>query len=162
MDALSKLSSKNYTTWKENISFSILPETLQDAVITAWKLGIAYIWIDRVCIMQDDKKDKIVEIAKMPQIYQGAELTLSAARAASSGDGFLHRIEYPSMDSTVFQLSYFISEVQTGTVLAVKMGDHNQEGLEVEPIHRRGWTLEVCMADHSEEALESRRKRARL
>lgn len=49
-------------------------------------LKIKYIWIDSLCIIQDDLEDWNTESAKMADIYQGAYITLSAT--ASSGDAY--------------------------------------------------------------------------
>ncbi|KAK3303737.1 heterokaryon incompatibility protein-domain-containing protein [Chaetomium strumarium] len=69
---------------------SSLPQTLQDAVRVTQALGIAYLWVDALCIVQDDTADKYAELGKMSAIYQGAFVTLVAARARGVGEGFLH------------------------------------------------------------------------
>jgi len=60
---------------------SLLPRTIQDAIIIAWKLGIAYLCVDALCIIQDDEQDKAVEISKMSSIYANSLLTICASRA---------------------------------------------------------------------------------
>ncbi|KZM27968.1 hypothetical protein ST47_g880 [Ascochyta rabiei] len=49
-------------------------------------LKVKYIWIDSLCIKQDDLEDWNTKSAKMADIYQGAYITLSAT--ASSGDAY--------------------------------------------------------------------------
>ena len=70
------------------ISISDLPCTFQDAIRVTSALGIRYLWIDSLCIVQDDKKDWAVEAAKMAHIYRGSYLTI-AATSAANGDGGL-------------------------------------------------------------------------
>lgn len=36
---------------------SILPKTLRQALEAAWRLGSRYLWIDRLCIIQDSDED---------------------------------------------------------------------------------------------------------
>jgi hypothetical protein len=79
------------------ISFTELPPTIQDAVTVTQNLGLQYLWVDRLCILQDDDKDLEKELGKMPSIYGSAHVTISAASAAKSTAGFL-RARY---DSTV-------------------------------------------------------------
>lgn len=66
-----------------------LPKSLQDAIILTRALGIRYIWIDSLCIMQDCDEDKHREITRMANIYKNAIFTISAARAKSCEEGFL-------------------------------------------------------------------------
>jgi hypothetical protein len=46
-------------------------------------LGFEYIWIDALCVIQDDLADWRAEAAKMHSVYRDAVLTISAA--ASKG-----------------------------------------------------------------------------
>lgn len=72
--------------WKQNIPFNLLPQTFQDAVVLTRKLNIKYVWIDSLCIIQDDGQDWEIEAAKMASIYNGADLVL-AATGSTDGDG---------------------------------------------------------------------------
>lgn len=40
---------------KAGIAWADLPKTFQDAIIVTSKLGFEYIWIDSLCIVQDDR-----------------------------------------------------------------------------------------------------------
>jgi hypothetical protein len=67
-----------------------LPQTVQDAIQTARQLGFKYLWVDRLCIVQDDPDDKRIEIRKMSDIYANAHLVISAASAGDSDQAFIH------------------------------------------------------------------------
>jgi hypothetical protein len=68
-----------------------LPRTLKDAVIVTDMLGLHYLWIDALCIIQDDNQFKGLEIAKMASIYSNSTVTIVASRAANAQEGFLYR-----------------------------------------------------------------------
>jgi hypothetical protein len=68
-----------------------LPRTFRDAVLVAKALGIKYIWIDSLCIIQDDRKDWLVQSAKMGSIYINSTLTVAAHSARQCNEGFLWR-----------------------------------------------------------------------
>jgi hypothetical protein len=68
-----------------------MPQTLQDAVTVTRRLGLQYIWVDCLCIVQDESEDLVTELAKMPDIYGHAVL---AASATTFHEGFLHESEY--------------------------------------------------------------------
>jgi hypothetical protein len=64
-----------------------LPKTFHDTVLVARALDIRYLWIDSLCIIQDDKNDKKREFPKMGRIYQNAHLTILASDAENCSDG---------------------------------------------------------------------------
>jgi Heterokaryon incompatibility protein (HET) len=54
-----------------------------DAVRVTKTLGLRYLWIDRLCIVQDDEEDWARESSQMCNIYEGAVLTISADESTS-------------------------------------------------------------------------------
>ena len=77
----------------ENIVFqwADLPRSFQDACTVTRNLFHQFIWIDSLCIVQDDPADWKEEAAKMGSIYERAYVTISATDAQSSFEGFLHK-----------------------------------------------------------------------
>jgi hypothetical protein len=76
-------------TFTNGIEVGTLPKTLRDAISSTQQLQIPYLWIDSLCIIQDDQDDMTREISRMPQIYKNAVVTISAAIAQDCGEGFL-------------------------------------------------------------------------
>ncbi|PSS18829.1 hypothetical protein M430DRAFT_101556, partial [Amorphotheca resinae ATCC 22711] len=85
-----KTTRGNILNHQKQILTSNLPSTFQDAVYIARKLNIRYLWIDSLCIIQDDADDWEIESAKMASIYQNAYLTIAATASASSQDSLLN------------------------------------------------------------------------
>lgn len=88
--------SRAYMTTKSTLEgrlvgfdFALLPKSLQDGIILTRFLGLQYIWIDCLCIVQDDEDDWHREAGRMGDIYSKSYLTIAAARSADSQDGFL-------------------------------------------------------------------------
>ena len=77
----------NLSDHLEGIKFSKLPKTFQDAVTITRELGIRYLWIDGLCIIQRDEEDWAIESAQMAEVYQNACLVIAAAGAAHPGEG---------------------------------------------------------------------------
>jgi hypothetical protein len=73
------------------IAFDSMPQAFQDAVQVARTLGIQYLWIDSLCIIQGDKGDWEAESSKMAEIFSNAHLTIIAARGDSCNESFLRR-----------------------------------------------------------------------
>lgn len=66
-----------------------IPQTILDAIRITRRLKIRYLWVDSLCIVQDDKVMKTEEIAKMSGIFRGSYLTIQAASAKTVNEGFL-------------------------------------------------------------------------
>ncbi|KAG4432730.1 hypothetical protein IFR05_011786 [Cadophora sp. M221] len=64
-----------------------------DAVKITRRLGVRYLWIDTLCIIQDSHSDWSVEAYDMAKIYRNAILTIAAASASDHSEGcFSNRI----------------------------------------------------------------------
>ncbi|KAK4167754.1 heterokaryon incompatibility protein-domain-containing protein [Cladorrhinum sp. PSN259] len=68
------------------IPWERLSNTFKDAITLTRSLGIPHIWIDSLCIIQDDPLDWEIEAAKMASVYSGCYLTI-AATGSKNGDG---------------------------------------------------------------------------
>jgi heterokaryon incompatibility protein (HET) len=75
--------------YKQHIESSELPQTFLDAVTVAREIDVQYLWIDSLCIIQDDSGDWEKESQKMEQVFSSAYCTISATSAKNSHEGFL-------------------------------------------------------------------------
>jgi len=132
------LTLKNRDRLLEGISFSTLPETLQDAITVTSRIGLSFVWIDCLCIIQDDDEDKAREINRMPTIYNGAYVTISASSAPSCFDGFLHGRSLP-LQNTPFALNYQSSNGEGGRII---FADNFSPNRYPDPVNLRGWTYQ--------------------
>ncbi|KAI0145680.1 heterokaryon incompatibility protein-domain-containing protein [Hypoxylon sp. NC0597] len=82
-DPILLLKDETITTFRDRIPAEILqvPEaaTVRDAIHVTRSLGLRYLWVDALCIKQDDEAEKATEISHMGQIYSGSVLNISAA-----------------------------------------------------------------------------------
>ncbi|KAF2182505.1 HET-domain-containing protein [Zopfia rhizophila CBS 207.26] len=79
------------------IPWDTIPKTYQDAITVTRRIGIQYIWIDSLCIIQDSHSDWLHESKLMGAVYEYARLTLAASHASDSSQGcFLARPQPPS------------------------------------------------------------------
>ena len=90
----------NIERHRARIPWAGLPQTIKDAVECTRRLNIQYVWIDSLCIKQDEDEDKVRELPKMPDIYKRAYVTISAAGASSSQEGFLATRSDPLQETT--------------------------------------------------------------
>ncbi|KAH7078125.1 heterokaryon incompatibility protein-domain-containing protein [Paraphoma chrysanthemicola] len=64
-----------------------LPRTIEDAITVAKRLEFRYIWIDELCVDQNDAAHCASQIKQMDQIYRGADLTIVAAAGDHKNHG---------------------------------------------------------------------------
>ena len=72
-----------------SIDFGDLPESFQDAIIVTRNLGVRFLWIDAICIVQNDQNDWSKQSPLMGMIYQNSYCTIAAHSARNSKVGFL-------------------------------------------------------------------------
>ncbi|CEI68221.1 unnamed protein product [Fusarium venenatum] len=72
---------------QQGIPVRLLPLTFQHAAIICHQLGIQYLWIDSLCIIQNDSADWEIEADKMSEVYTNAWLTVAASSSKGSNFG---------------------------------------------------------------------------
>lgn len=125
------------------IELSTLPLTLQDAVHVTRDMGLKYLWIDALCIIQDSWDDMEGEIKAMASTYKNAYVTIAAASAETCQDGFLqYRVPRKSKFPR-FELPYRAWDdtpsTPAGRIIAEESIMYNPL---LEPISRRAWCLQ--------------------
>jgi hypothetical protein len=66
-------------------------------------LEFDYLWIDCLCILQDDREDWNREAARMADVYSNAALTIAASRSPDCDDGFLSECDMASWVPICFE-----------------------------------------------------------
>lgn len=90
-------TTENLAAHKVGLAQEFLPQAIQDAIILTEYLGYQFLWIDCLCIVQDDTTDKMIDINSMGTIYERASLTLLAGRSPSVNQGFLPEWPFPGL-----------------------------------------------------------------
>lgn len=144
---------------RQGFSLSVLPKTFRDAIYVTRELGIRFIWIDSICIIQDDRYcmlfellegtclikaikpnanvhrlDWEIESSKMAAIYKSSYLTIAAALAPDDHHGFLQ----PRNRSvaTIYQHK----TVNSSTDIHVRQAiDHYDQP---QPLCKRAWAFQ--------------------
>ncbi|UPX11339.1 uncharacterized protein EKO05_0001947 [Ascochyta rabiei] len=120
--------------FKQAIPKDQLPATFEDAVICTRRLGVQYLWIDSLCILQGDDGDFNEESKKMEDVYSGAYCVLAASRANSQKDGFLG--PRPQREYVTFQRD------AEKPFYVCKTIDHFSKDVIEGSLNKRGWVLQ--------------------
>lgn len=134
-----KLTKANVDGLKTRIELSELSKTFQDAIAITLELGLCYLWIDSLCIIQDCELDWLREAASMQDIYRNSILTISASGITEDGLESLRRepeigclfVQLRSSKNSPSPSQCFIYERFLWYRLVLNS-----------PIARRGWVLQ--------------------
>jgi hypothetical protein len=114
-------------------------------VVITRKLGLRYVWIDSLCIIQNSKLDWEIESKKMGSIYRESYVTISAAVARSSTVGILNAVQKPVLINAPASVKIRLSDDSDDTV-NLEIRDGTEESLRdismKSPLNTRGWTLQ--------------------
>jgi hypothetical protein len=114
-----------------------LPATIQDAISVTRCLGLQYLWIDALCIIQDNDADKVRHGAGMGKVYRTATITICASIAKAVSEGFL---SLPRQPPEVMQKRLRLSDEIHGTIgwaIVCKVNNGFDHPLDV-----RAWTMQ--------------------
>ncbi|KFY31157.1 hypothetical protein V493_01333 [Pseudogymnoascus sp. VKM F-4281 (FW-2241)] len=82
-----KLTSKDLDTYMEAVPIERFPKTFKDAIEITQRLGLDYLWIDSLCIIQDSLDDWQKESSKMSSVFGGSTITIAASSARDGSQG---------------------------------------------------------------------------
>ena len=90
-----KTTSKTLQLHREGIDYALLPRTLREAIAVTQSLGLPFMWIDALCIIQGDKDDWKRESLTMFQVYSQAAVTIAAGIWDHCDGEFLNSLKVP-------------------------------------------------------------------
>lgn len=126
------------------IPVSSLPKTFRDAVAITKLLNIRYLWIDSLCIVQDDKISWASEAPRMGRLYSKAYLVIAASGARDPSEGcFVPR----AASNASVRIPYRISGIQDGSILLTVRNRGLREPAS-EPLGKRAWGLQEWVLAH--------------
>lgn len=114
-------------------SAKLLPKTIQDAIDLVRTAGEQYLWVDSLCLLQDDPNDMALSIPFMDMIYRGASVTIIAASGRDANSGL------PGVQPGSRQAKQDVEEVVPGVKMVVLR--ELDEYLSASRYATRGWTL---------------------
>lgn len=76
------MTVRNVDSRVEGLSLSSLPPSFRYAAFLTRELGIRYLWIDSLCILQDSREDWVRESVQMGQVYSASYCTIATSNDA--------------------------------------------------------------------------------
>ncbi|KAK1756651.1 het domain-containing protein [Echria macrotheca] len=131
------------------IPLEALSNTFRDAIMFTRQLGVRYIWIDSLCIIQDSLQDWEIESAKMSEIYSNAHLTIAATHSHDGRGGLFHttpdiHLTGTTPDGEPYKL-YFRERIDHHLEDVEDPGDVGHPTSEHYPLLTRAWVYQERM-----------------
>jgi hypothetical protein len=152
------LSSSNIDEFKANgVSRELLSRSFMDALKIARELGLCYIWIDSLCIIQDSQQDWAEESVQMHRVYGNSTCNI-AATSAQNGSAGCFRQRNPNFLKPLKLEFDSHGQLETENQHCAEDGNEEKDnGAEVfyltdveewwrrfeqEPLHQRAWVVQ--------------------
>lgn len=135
-----KLESSTMAQLQNTVNIISLPQIFQDAIKIACHLGIHYLWIDALCIKQDqdDLSDWENESQNMGKIYSCAFLNVSATLSLDGSESLFRDPSWrPILPSEI--------DLDDNGILRkyhVLDGDIWYDEIDNAPLNKRGWVFQ--------------------
>jgi Heterokaryon incompatibility protein (HET) len=120
---------------------SDLPATFQHAIAITRKLGIRYLWIDSLCIIQDsdEQSDWLRESARMGDVYANSYCNIAATAAKDGTMGCFSERNPILVNPLRIEVSW--SGLTAGTYCAID-GDMWDREVDCAPLNQRAWVFQ--------------------
>ncbi|KAI9166586.1 hypothetical protein HJFPF1_02696 [Paramyrothecium foliicola] len=136
-----RVNAENIHELSRRIPTEALPRTFQEAADICRFLKIPYIWIDSLCIVQDDAADWRREAARMKDVYAGSTLTIAASEATNGLEGcFSDR--WKCNPQKLEPAQFVVCEEQGNEAFARVYNGNLTDRVAQTPLSDRGWVLQ--------------------
>ncbi|KAF2434655.1 HET-domain-containing protein, partial [Tothia fuscella] len=137
----SKLLKANLNGVKQDgIAIPSLPKTFADAVNFTRRIGFRYLWIDSLCIVQDDVEDWQIQSAQMASIYHNSTLTVAALHGKGHGDGLYSKSQDQALlDMSSYDIPFSIYAIKCQ---GYECGHYDMERAYPGNLVSRGWVYQ--------------------
>jgi hypothetical protein len=99
-----RLHRKTLPALRQGVAASSLPKSIADAAFVTNELGFKYLWVDALCLMQDDPEEMLAESSQMDKVYSGASLNLAATASKDSQGGLFYSRNVSALQPCIIDL----------------------------------------------------------
>jgi hypothetical protein len=142
-DSVFLTTTSNLKQLHTSIPMKQLPKNFLDAIQITKALGLTYLWIDSLCIIQDSPTDWAVESAKMNVVYLNAVVTIAASSSNDAHGGCFLNLQQPPSLRLRLPISHTGSNVGqralNGTLRSTYASPFTVGN---SPINKRGWVFQ--------------------
>jgi len=134
-----ELGGENMEQMETGIPMSDLPKLYQDAVISTRELGVRYLWIDSLCIIQGQdevaQKDWLYEAARMGAVYSNSYCNLTPMEVTNSLGSFFHERDTKQLQGCSVEVEWLKKSF-------ILIDERNLIQPPKKPLSERAWVLQ--------------------
>ncbi|KAF4781816.1 hypothetical protein HER10_EVM0003646 [Colletotrichum scovillei] len=146
LDQTIKTTTVNLARHQRGIEVRNLPKTIRDAIHVTRQLGVKLLWVDSLCIVQNDPALLAREVGDMAHYYANSIITISAAVAKSCSEGFLSPPNTTGPDGYVGFYFPFAGDPRLDDSSKRRLKLFRGEARdEIDHIDTRAWTLQESL-----------------
>lgn len=134
-----RLHRKTLPALRQGVAGSSLPKTIADAAFITRELGFRYLWVDAICLMQDDAEEMLSESSQMDKVYSGASLNLAATSSKDSHGGLFYSRNVAALQPCIVDITG--SDIIPGTYYCLRSTIW-QDLIDRSPLAARAWVLQ--------------------
>ena len=138
----STLTTANLAELKNGIFVSHLPRTFRDAIWMTHRLGIRYLWIDALCILQDVEQDWLYEGVTMSNLYTYSHINFCATASEDSSGGLFFDREPSILNGCQVDVSW--EDAENGEYLCVPL-NAREKIMTSSPLSHRAWAVQETL-----------------
>ena len=126
------LKKSNLNLYRGRLIWNELPLAFQECIEFVRKLGIRYLWIDSLCIVQDDPREWEIEYRRMASIFENSKVTIALHQAGPNQTSFPKLVCAFTAQYRLTSVSFYLRRV-----------DNGQAPMDMSRLYRRGWCFQV-------------------
>lgn len=138
-----KTTSETLKSHLGRLVWNQLPNAFRESISLTRELGMRYLWIDSLCIVQDDDAEWEVESARMSSIYENSEITIVMHQTSVDGRclGNIASFEFNMRSEGSSETTPAMCRISPGTGL-----DSLFPNVDADRLSTRGWCFQVKAA----------------
>jgi hypothetical protein len=129
-----QLKNIDLKPWQVRVPPEALSKTFREAINIAKDLGVKYIWIDSLCIIQEGDEDFRQEAALMCDVYSGSYINIAASGALDGTQGCFYDNHFWKFKAVEFAVGD-----RTASLIPDGLYDY---AIDQTTIARRAWCLQ--------------------
>ncbi|KAH0434511.1 hypothetical protein CcaCcLH18_05254 [Colletotrichum camelliae] len=119
-----------------------LPQTFRDFILVTRQFGVRYVWIDRLCIIQDDEKDWKAEAPMMASVYSNSMCNVWASASDSPEGGLFRNRAAKGIAPGIVDTTLTIAPTTHPERCYIYPRRYWDDHLPESPLHCRGWVYQ--------------------
>ncbi|KAH7392961.1 heterokaryon incompatibility protein-domain-containing protein [Pyrenochaeta sp. MPI-SDFR-AT-0127] len=132
----STLKPDTLSKHQQGIPWEDLPKTFQDAILVTRMIGLPYLWIDSLCILQDDLEDWQNQSAQMGDIYKNCMICIAGSASSGPHQGLFREANSTSIDRSLPNVAGLNGLDKIRSRKPLRHDTHNL------PLLRRSWVFQ--------------------